>query len=103
MNKTLQTLLLIVTVSFAGQEAFAAGINKRQANQARRIGQGVHSGQLTARETGKLVRQQRRIALTERRFKSDGHFTIKDRARVQHQLNHASAQIFKQKHDGQHR
>ena len=103
MNKITLIILFIFTSVLSSQAVLAGGINKRQNNQARRIGQGVRSGQLTVRETKALARQQHHIAVTERRFKSDGQFTRKERARVQHQLNHANAQIFKQKHDKQHR
>lgn len=101
MNKIILTFALSAILS--SQLVVAGGINHRQQNQARRIGQGIHSGQLTARETKQLIKQQRSIARMERHFKSDGHFTKIERARVQRQLNHSSAQIYKQKHDRQQR
>ncbi len=85
------------------QAVVAETINNRQHNQFSRIGQGIKSGQLTAKESKRLLKQQAHIARTKNRFKSDGQFTRKERARVQHKQTHASYQIFKQKHDAQNR
>jgi len=80
-----------------------AGINQRQANQRHRIQQGVRSGELTQVETRRLVREQAHIRTLERRARADGEVTIRERARLQHELNQASRHIYRQKHDGQDR
>jgi len=76
-----------------------SGINKRERNQAKRIGQGVRSGELTGRETVRLGKQQVKIHRQERRFKSDGNFTKLERARVHKRQNYASRSIYRAKHN----
>ena len=78
------------------------GINDRQQDQHQRIRQGVRSGELTARETGRLVAEQVRIDRMEDRFRASGDgLSASERARLQRQLNQASRHIYLQKHDGQ--
>jgi len=81
----------------------APNINRREANQKHRIQQGVRSGELTRRESARLVREQAHIRAMERRARSDGEVTARERARLQHELNQASRHIYRQKHDGQDR
>ncbi|HEY8461084.1 MAG TPA: hypothetical protein VIM99_11925 [Blastocatellia bacterium] len=83
---------------------FAQGINERQRNQRERIRQGVRSGELTRVEAARLRRQQARIGLMEARARrSGGEFTLRERARIQRQLNRSSRAIYRQKHDRQDR
>jgi hypothetical protein len=79
------------------------GVNQRQHNQRERIQQGVKSGELTRRETGRLVEEQRDIRQLERRYKSDGTLTGAERRDLQHEQNQASRDIYRQKHDQQDR
>lgn len=88
---------------FVSQLSFANAIDDRQKNQRARIVDGVQSGELTARETGNLVRNQAHIRATEARYKSDGDFTARERASLHHKQNKASARIYRQKHDNQDR
>lgn len=76
-------------------------VDQRQANQQRRIDQGVASGQLTPRETFRMERQQQRIANAETRAKADGVVTRQERRHLQHKQNQASRHIYRQKHDRQ--
>ncbi|MCH9698388.1 MAG: hypothetical protein K0U68_09815 [Gammaproteobacteria bacterium] len=99
MKTTVLVVTLLTVLSI--ESAYSATINQRQHKQTQRIGQGVKSGQLTAFETKRLLKQQANIAHTKRRFKADGQFTRGERARLQHMQNHASTHIFKQKHDAQ--
>lgn len=78
------------------------GIDQRQANQERRVEQGVASGQLTPREQQRLDARQTAIAKAEDKAKADGAVTAKERAHVQNMQNHSSKAIRHQKHDGQH-
>ncbi len=107
MNKTLAlSLALCATTFMTSAQAGGTrdpGVNHRQHHQAARIVQGVRSGELTRRETRHLAHQQMRIRHEERRFKSDGTLTRRERAKLHHDLNHASASIYRQKHDRQHR
>jgi len=79
------------------------GVNQRQHNQRERIQQGVKSGELTRRETGRLVEEQRDIRQLERGYKSDGTLTGAERRDLQHEQNQASRDIYRQKHDEQDR
>jgi hypothetical protein len=76
-------------------------IDKRQANQERRIDQGVASGALTKRETRRLEREQAHIDKAEDRAKADGAVTAAERKHLTKMQNHASRDIYRQKHDRQ--
>ncbi len=99
--------LAIGALALVAGSAFAAtadpGINHRQARQHARIAQGVASGQLTARETARLRSQQRAIAREERVYKSDGRLTLAERADLRRDLDRASRDIYREKHDAQTR
>ena len=79
------------------------GVNQRQHHQRERIQQGVKSGELTRRETGKLAEEQRDIRQLERAYKSDGTLTGAERRDLHHEQNQASHDIYRQKHDEQTR
>jgi hypothetical protein len=78
------------------------GIQQRMQNQEQRIDQGVKSGALTPKETGRLEAEQARIRQTEQRMKSDGQLTAKERKKLNKELDNASDRIYKQKHDRQY-
>src|SRR5262245_24322195 len=98
MKAILFTLGLVITFSLT---AFAQTktplVNKREKNQKQRIVQGVKSGNLTFRETARLLNQQADIRRDERIAKSDGVVTLGERFRLHRELNHASRSIRKQK------
>lgn len=79
------------------------GINKNQNKQARRIAQGVRSGELTWKETAQLSRQQSRINRQERRFRADGSFTRGERARICKRQTRASKNIYRKKNNNRKR
>jgi hypothetical protein len=83
--------------------AEAGRIKKRGENQQDRIAQGVKSGQLTARETGRLERKESKLNHEVKDMKdlNGGTLTKKDRAVVNHQQNEISRGIYSQKHDAQ--
>jgi hypothetical protein len=91
------------TAAPAAGAASTPRIDQRQANQERRIDQGVASGQLTRREARRLEHQQAAINRAEDRAKADGKVTAQERARLHHRQDHASANIARQKHDAQRR
>ncbi len=78
-------------------------INQRKDNQQERIGQGVENGSLTANETKNLEKKETRLNAEERRMRArdNGKLTAADRAKLQHQQNVLSKDIYKQKHDAQ--
>lgn len=77
---------------------------ERQERQQKRINQGVKSGELTKKEAIRAERRQGAIAddIREAR-KSGGVVTAKEKAKIQHEQNKASKQIYKEKHDAQKR
>jgi hypothetical protein len=75
----------------------------RQDRQAQRIAAGVQSGELTARESATLARQQSRIESHENRAGADGMVTARERARLHAQQDHASRSIYRKKHNGRDR
>ena len=79
------------------------GINHRQINQKRRIGQGIRSGELTRGEALRLGHQQKRINHQKRRLKADGTFTKHERVRVHKHQNRASKNIYRKKHNARRR
>jgi hypothetical protein len=101
------TLFAAVALALVAGSASAgtadANINHRQARQHARIADGVASGQLTARETARLNAEQRAIAAEERFYKRDGRLTAWERADLQRDLDRASRDIYRQKHDAQTR
>lgn len=76
-------------------------IAARQANQQRRIANGVKSGQLTKSETRHLERQERGIQHEKRamRAQNNGHLTRQDRRVLTRQQNRESRRIYAKKHN----
>lgn len=110
MHTPLKPILAALSLTVASVVALAQpgaaatpGIDQRQANQEKRIDQGVASGQLTKRETRRLEREQNAINRAEDKAKADGVVTAKERRRVHHAQNRASRDIKRQKHDAQSR
>jgi hypothetical protein len=102
---TLAGVFAVVSASYADtpRRTRDPGVNARQHNQRDRIQQGVGSGELTRRETGRLVEQQRDVRQLERAYKSDGTLTGAERRDLNHEQNQASRDIYRQKHDEQDR
>ena len=96
-------LVSAATLVAATTIAQADYIDRRQANQASRIEQGLRSGQLTRHEAARLKAEQDRIAAMERAAKRDGYLSPAERARINAAQNHASRHIYAEKHDGQNR
>ena len=83
--------------------AHTPGINRRERHERQRIRQGVRSGELTRRETARLMAGQARIHAAERYAKADGRVTVRERRRLDSMLDRASRNIYRQKHDPQDR
>ena len=104
----LKTLATGITLAVASIGAFAQAtapatprVDTREANQQARIDAGVASGQLNARETNRLDKQQGRVAGAEANAKADGTVTGKERRHLHRMQIRASANIHAQKHDAQ--
>ena len=107
MNKTRTLLAAVMFAAFTAPALAQAPpatprADKREANQQRRIDEGVKSGQLTPREAARAEKGQARIEKMEERAKADGKVTPKERAHLQHAQNRESRQIAREKHDRQH-
>ena len=79
-------------------------VGKRAENQQDRIAQGIKSGQLTAGEAGHLENNEAKINKEVRndRAANGGKLTAQERAKVNHQQNRQSRQIYRDKHNGRH-
>lgn len=77
------------------------GIQQRMQNQEQRIDQGVSSGALTPKETGRLEAEQAKIRQMEQRMKSDGQLTPNERQKLNNMQDRSSQHIYNQKHDAQ--
>ena len=96
--------LLAAAIGVAALAAMPAEarINQRQAHQQQRIARGVASGQLNARETYRLERQEARIANYEARSRADGGgLSARERVRIEHMQDRESRRIYHERHDGQ--
>ena len=82
-----------------GEHHARHSINARQHQQQDRIAQGVRSGSLSAREAGRLEREQYRFNREEARLRQGG-LTPRERDRLEDQQDRMSRQIYRQKHDG---
>ena len=74
-------------------------VDKRQANQEKRIQQGIDKGYLTPEETKSLQDQQNKIAAMESTYKADGKLTKDEMSSLRDSLNVASANIWAEKHN----
>ncbi|HZR47498.1 MAG TPA: hypothetical protein VFA47_12375 [Candidatus Manganitrophaceae bacterium] len=75
------------------------GLDKREANQQKRIEQGEKSGQLTPKEAAKLERNESRLEKHEAMAKADGKVTPAERKRLNKEANRNSKQIHRKKHN----
>lgn len=106
----MKTLLMILTIfgtfAFIAEESSAQvtpRADRRQRIQSNRIRSGVRSGQVTKTERRSIGRSVRSANRLERRAKSDGKVTWKERARIQHRQNKTSRKIYRTKHNNRTR
>ena len=100
MKHTLIAFSLLLA-GIGAANAQSAGENaQRDANQQERIEQGLQSGQLNTRETGRLERQEQAIDRQEARDeKSGGQLTSQEQARINREQNAVSRNIYDDKHN----
>jgi hypothetical protein len=104
-----QQCLSAATLSLASIASFAQAaptpvtprVDQRDAHQDARIRNGVASGDLTARETYRLEKEQAAVHRAEANAKADGKVTARERARLHRLQNRASKDIHAQRHDAQ--
>lgn len=108
-QKILATLSLAlvaasITIDVQPAHAWKYGVNQRQNRQEKRIKSGRASGSLNRREATRLNRQQNALENKEARFRASGNgLSASERARLQHNQNQLSQNIYNQKHDVQNR
>jgi len=101
------TLVVALVVPLAAQAQtrnchHPPGVNAREHREEVRIHQGERSGELTRREAERLQAEEARIRVDEAYARhSGGEFTPRERVRIERELNRASRDIYRQKHDGQ--
>jgi len=76
-------------------------IDKRQAEQEKRIQQGESSGQLNAKEAARLDKGQAHVQKVENKAVADGSVSKKERRHIEHAQDQQSRKIYRQKHDKQ--
>lgn len=103
MLKRFVAVLAVGLTMICANEVQAGRPANRFERQGQRIGGGVGNGELTRRETFRLMGQQAHIRHEVHRARSDGDFTGLERAHVERMQDRASRNIFRQKHDGQDR
>ena len=96
-------LLSVCATSLMFAQADMPKIDQRQANQEKRIDQGIAGGQLNQREADRLNNQQEHINKMEDKAKLDGVVTKKERRKITKSQDRASHRIARQKHDAQQR
>ncbi len=101
MKKIFSILIaLSLSIGFASVSlAQTSKITDRQKNQQKRILKGVKSGELTAKETLKLEKEQLKIQKAKKDAKADGNVTNKERAKITIDQLKASGHIFRAKHN----
>lgn len=103
MFSSKNVLVITAALLFAMPQAASANINDRQSSQQARITQGIVSGELTARESVKLVRGQAQLQRMKMNARADGVVTRKEKANLNAKANRESDKIFRNKHDRQTR
>jgi erythromycin esterase-like protein len=101
-RQILASAALCTLLTGAGFAQVTGGtIQERKNDQQQRIGQGVRSGQLTARETGNLERREASVNREEHAMSraDGGHLTAQDRAALTRRQNRISRSIYKDKHN----
>lgn len=85
----------------AAQTTREGSVNDRRADQQQRIGDGVQSGQLTARETKNLETREANInrEVHADRAANGGKLTAQERQKVNRQQNNVSKSIYTDKHN----
>ena len=99
--KSTMIVLLVAALPASALAQSSSRIDERQANQQRRIDEGVKSGQLTKKEAERLQEGQRRIQKMEDQARADGKITAEERRRIERAQDRESERIQRETHDRQ--
>ena len=97
--RTFNLASLALAVTSASSFAGTPVIDARQNAQQHRIFKGVQGGDLSFRETQKLLKGQARVQNLENKAKANGVVTPLERARIRAAQNIQSGRIFLKKHN----
>jgi hypothetical protein len=92
-------LIVAVFLAVSMAPGHAKTIKKREANQANRINQGVKRGQLTSKETTRLLHEQSQVEMERRQAMSDGKMTKGERKDIRHDQNRLGKDIHRKRHN----
>lgn len=99
--KTLVGAIAMTLAGVAMAQPSTPNLDKREANQQKRIDQGVASGQLNAKETNRLDKREAKLNADEATAKADGKVTPAEHRKLQREAKRDSRAIHRQKHDAQ--
>ncbi len=88
-----------ISAPVLAQETATPNLTKRQIQHQKRIGEGIRSGELTAKEAANLELREAKIQSDKRAAKADGVVTDAERAKLHAQENRASRKIYRKKHN----
>ena len=76
-------------------------VNKREANQQKRIGNGVANGKLTSQQTTNLEKRETSVQNREKKDMAEhnGHLTKAEQKGINRQQNRISKSVYKDKHE----
>ncbi|MDX2157152.1 MAG: hypothetical protein SFW09_11645 [Hyphomicrobiaceae bacterium] len=95
--------LATLSTAAAAQSYGSNRIDRREANQERRIQEGLRSGDITRREYRQLEAEQRRIQEMERQAKRDGYIDRREAREIARSQDAASRHIAQERSDGERR
>ncbi len=78
-----------------------ARIDQRQANQQKRIDEGVKSGDLNQKEAARLQKGQARVQNLEDKARADGKIIREEARRIEHAQDRQSKNIARERNDKQ--
>jgi len=87
------------SVATTTTSAVKPDVDTRIANQEQRIKEGIASGEITPKEGERLLNEQNRIKKLEDKMKEKGDLTDQDKMLLNKQLDKASGDIFRFKHN----
>ena len=94
---------ILMALSFILFTAAATQAQNAQIPDKVKIANGVKSGELTHRETRKIVKQERDIRQDKRQAKADGVITPQERRNIKIDKKKADASIYRKKHNNRTR
>lgn len=86
-------------IGFVSAQTRTPGADRRENIQKERIRDGIQKGELSRKETRKLVREQRHIERAEKRAGVDGMVSKRERIRLDRKQDRASRHIGRAKNN----